>query len=174
MPRRFPLAALLVIGTLVPAHADHKSDCMGHKDQKVRIKGCSEIISANPADAAAYYNRAAAHSASGESDRAIADYTKAIELNPAYTTAYEGRAMVYAGKGDYARAVADATRAAEMKKEAIAKPPAPQAKLPNSNMNVRATGPDKAVTSPLQSKSLSTASKPEELPYWALTIGGQL
>ena len=82
--------------------------------------------------------------------------------------------MVYAGKGDYARAVADATRAAEMKKEAIAKPPVPQAKLSNSNMNVRPTGPAKPVTLPLQSKSLSTASKSEELPYWALTIGGQL
>lgn len=153
-----------MIGTLVPAPADHKSDCIGHKDQKVRIKGCSETISANPADAAAYYNRAAAHSASGKSDRSIADYTKAIELYPAYASAYEGRAMVYAGKGDYARAVADATRAAEMQKEAIAKPPVSQARLSNSNMNVRATGPAKPVTSPLQSKSLSTASKSEELP----------
>ena len=170
MPRHFPLAALLVIGTLVPAHAD----CMGHKDQKVRIKGCSEVIDANPADARAFYNRASVHRANGDSDRAIADYTKAIELDPAYTSAYEERAAVHAGRGDYTRAVADATRAAELKKEAIAKPLAPQAMASNTNVKVRATEPAKSVTAPLPTKPFSAASKREEFPHWALTIDGQL
>jgi hypothetical protein len=83
--------------------------------------------------------------------------------------------MVYAGKGDYARAVADATRAAELKKT-IAKPPAPQAKLANSKMKVRAMGTSgrtKAVAAPWPSKPLSAAST-EKVPHWALTIGGQL
>jgi hypothetical protein len=33
MARQIALVALLVIGTLVPAHAEQKSDCTGHRNQ---------------------------------------------------------------------------------------------------------------------------------------------
>ena len=50
---------------------------------------------------------------SGEVDRGIAEYTKAIELDPKYTGAYSNRGLVYYGKKDYDRAIADYNKAIE-------------------------------------------------------------
>jgi len=50
----------------------------------------------------------------GESDKAIADYSKAIELNPRYAIAYHNRGFVYRKIGEYDRAILDFTKAIEI------------------------------------------------------------
>ena len=89
-------------------------DCFQQRDAELRIKGCSDIITRNPKDAAAYRNRAEAYTSAGDLDRAIADYTKTIEIKPDTVAAYDGRGRAYAAKGDYTRAVPDVTRAREL------------------------------------------------------------
>jgi tetratricopeptide (TPR) repeat protein len=121
MVRLFALAVILTFGAPILARAEKSSDCIHHKDENVRIKSCSAVISANPTDAVAYYNRAAAYRIRGDSDNAVADYTKAIELKPSYGPAYSERALVHAAKGDYARALADAARANELTKQSKAR-----------------------------------------------------
>jgi curved DNA-binding protein CbpA len=88
--------------------------CLGHKDDNVRIQGCSALILHDPRDAVAFHNRGLAYVAKDDIDRAIADYTRAIELNPNYGPAFEARARAYARKGDHIRAIADVTRASEL------------------------------------------------------------
>src|SRR5690348_6049483 len=84
--------------------ADDKRDCFVQTDPQTRVKGCSQTIQRDPHDAAAYYNRAVAYGLTGDLDRAIADYTKAIEIKPNNATAYENRGRAYASKGDYVSA----------------------------------------------------------------------
>jgi tetratricopeptide (TPR) repeat protein len=50
----------------------------------------------------------------GDSDGAIADYTKAIELNPKDARAYSRRGRAKVSKGDYDAAVADCAKAIEL------------------------------------------------------------
>ena len=102
------------------ALADDGRDCSQNKNPEIRIKGCSEIIRRNPADATAHLNRAAAYELSGDIDRAIADFTKAIELAPDNSAAYNNRGRAYARKGDYTRSVADVLKANELVGEATA------------------------------------------------------
>ncbi len=68
-------------------------------------------------DAKVPYNRGIAFRKAGDSDRAIAEYTKAIELKPDYINAYKNRGNVYSDKGDYDRAIADYTKAIELKSD---------------------------------------------------------
>ena len=49
-----------------------------------------------------------------ESDRAIADFTKAIEINLQDADAYNNRGTAYVGKGEIDRAIADYSRAIEI------------------------------------------------------------
>jgi tetratricopeptide (TPR) repeat protein len=47
----------------------------------------------------------------GETDKAIADFDKAIEMQPAFVTAYLRRAIAFANKDDFDKAVNDCTEA---------------------------------------------------------------
>ena len=51
---------------------------------------------------------------SGDEDRAIADYGKAIEINPRYANAYNNRSIAYRAKGDNEHAGADYSKAIEI------------------------------------------------------------
>jgi tetratricopeptide (TPR) repeat protein len=106
--------SLVAIAASSAAMAEDKHDCLGHKDDNVRIQGCSALILHDPRDAVAFHNRGLAYVAKDDIDRAIADYTRAIELNPNYGPAFEARGRAYARKGDYIRAIADVTRASEL------------------------------------------------------------
>ena len=64
--------------------------------------------------AIAYYIRAGAYKAKGDSDQAIADYSKAIEANSHYADAYAGRGILYQIKGDDDHAIADYAKAIEI------------------------------------------------------------
>src|SRR5260370_6319434 len=55
----------------------------------------------------AFFNRAGALAASGEMDRALADYDRAIELDPMDADAHVGRGRAHYQKKDYAAAIAD-------------------------------------------------------------------
>lgn len=65
-------------------------------------------------DAKDYYNQGDACFKKGETDRAIAAFTRAIEKNPRFVNAYYYRGMAYHRKKDHNRAVADYTRAIEI------------------------------------------------------------
>jgi len=59
----------------------------------------------NPTSAEAFYSRAYAYDQKGDTDSAIADYTRALELDPEFEGALYNRANDYAKKGDNDRAL---------------------------------------------------------------------
>jgi tetratricopeptide (TPR) repeat protein len=65
-------------------------------------------------DSEDYYNRGDARFKKGETDRAIADFTKAIEKNPRFANAYYYRGMAYHRKKDHDRVISDYTKAIEI------------------------------------------------------------
>ena len=105
--------------------ADDKATCFYGAEASARAQACSVMLERNPNDALAFHHRGLAVQASGDVERAIADYTRAIALKPNYGPVYESRARAYATRGDYTNAVADITRASELTpKPIMAKPPA--------------------------------------------------
>lgn len=120
--RTIVLVTTLALGISAGPASAAEQDCFQQRDTRLRIKGCSDLIERNPKHAVAYHKRAEAHSAAGDLDRAIADYSKAIEIKPDTATAFDGRARAYAAKGDYVKAVPDATRARELRAAASARP----------------------------------------------------
>jgi tetratricopeptide (TPR) repeat protein len=75
------------------------------------IAACTRAISSDdwqgPSLVAAYFNRGLAYTATGDNDRAIADYNEAIRLAPEAAKAYLNRGVAYRAKGDNDRAIAD-------------------------------------------------------------------
>ncbi|MFH1716905.1 MAG: tetratricopeptide repeat protein [Planctomycetota bacterium] len=65
-------------------------------------------------DAKDYYNQGDAYFKKGETDRAIAAFTKAIEKNPRFVNAYYYRGMAYHRKKDRDQAITDYTKAIEI------------------------------------------------------------
>jgi len=62
----------------------------------------------------AYVNRAAAHIALKDYDRALADTNKALQLDGNHTTAFVNRAYLYERLGERDRAIADYRRALQI------------------------------------------------------------
>ncbi|MFC1956531.1 tetratricopeptide repeat protein [Chloroflexota bacterium] len=50
----------------------------------------------------------------GQTNRAIADYAKAIEIDPYHGLPYNNRGNVYVEQGEYDKAIADYTKAIEI------------------------------------------------------------
>src|SRR3989344_2576025 len=65
----------------------------------------------NPNDAEAYNNRGFNYYLSGDIDRAIEDYNKAIAINPDSVEAYNNRGFAYHKKGQYDMAIEDFNKA---------------------------------------------------------------
>ncbi|MEJ2704774.1 MAG: tetratricopeptide repeat protein, partial [Sedimentisphaerales bacterium] len=59
-------------------------------------------------------NRGNVYTDSGQFDKALSEYAKAIELNPTYAEAYNNRGGVYADLGQFDRAISERTRAIEL------------------------------------------------------------
>jgi tetratricopeptide (TPR) repeat protein len=76
-------------------------------DQAEAIEKFSEIITADPTDADAWFNRGHSYQKQGDLDHAIADYDRAIACDPNYAPAYSSRGHAYHDKGDLDRAIAD-------------------------------------------------------------------
>src|SRR5271166_1832460 len=79
-----------------------------------------DAIKLKPDSAEAYYSRGNAKDDKGDSDGAIADYTKAIELKPDYAEAYYNRGVAKKAKSDFDGAIADYTKAIELKPDMAA------------------------------------------------------
>lgn len=107
------LVALITVPATMVCAQDRNS-CVSNSDTHQAIQSCSNLIRANPNDAAAYHFRGNALARNGDHGQALADYTRAIQINPSYAPAYESRASAYTNKGDYTHALADATKAAEL------------------------------------------------------------
>ncbi len=111
---------LLVISAIAAYAADQSvwDQCNQISDTDASITACTQILQA-PSETAsdraiAYYIRGGAYQGRGDSEDAIADYTKAIEINPRYADAYAGRGIVYQAKGETDSAISDYTKAIEI------------------------------------------------------------
>jgi lipoprotein NlpI len=107
------LAVVAILTGSGSALADARKDC-DDKSSKIAIKGCTELLRANPVDAAAHFNRGKAYYQEADLENAIIDFTKAIEIDPQHADAYNNRGNAYGAKGDYNRTIADYTKAIEL------------------------------------------------------------
>jgi tetratricopeptide (TPR) repeat protein len=71
-------------------------------------------VELDPTLASYYVNRAYSYLNTGELDKAIADYTKAIELDDTYDLAYYNRGIVYYNTGRADLAVADLSKTIQL------------------------------------------------------------
>ena len=102
-----------------PTFEDDQKACNGPDTKPDEgIAACTRQIESGRLEghdlAISYYNRGIFWYDKDESDKAIADYTKAIELSPDYASAFNNRGNAYAAKGDLDRAIADYDRAIEI------------------------------------------------------------
>jgi tetratricopeptide (TPR) repeat protein len=112
---------LLMLGVVAPAAADYiddGNDCAKSADLDLRIRGCTGLIQSGEMGgnvlAAAYMRRGFAYRVKGDTDRAIADFDRAIQINPNRADSYMGRGLAYRVKGDTDRAIADFDRAIQL------------------------------------------------------------
>lgn len=85
------------------------------------IKGKGEFKAKAPVSALyrekstdAYYKRGDAYDETGEYDKAITSYSKAIELDPDHALSYYNRGCAYGEIGEYEKAIADFNKAIEL------------------------------------------------------------
>ena len=71
------------------------------------VADATAAVRSDPANAAAYVDRANARYDKGEYDQAVADYSEAIRLELRTAAVYQGRGMAHALRGDYDEAIAD-------------------------------------------------------------------
>jgi tetratricopeptide (TPR) repeat protein len=86
------------------ASAHHKAkrgDYMG------AIALLTQLITRHPKHAIDYNNRGLIYFQSGQGEKALADYNKALQLNPELDNAYNNRANYYASNGKLAEALTD-------------------------------------------------------------------
>jgi tetratricopeptide (TPR) repeat protein len=58
-----------------------------------------------------YFHRGSAYLRTGDTERALADFTHAIQLQPTLAEAYANRVPIHVATGDYSQALADTTQA---------------------------------------------------------------
>ena len=86
-----------------------------NRDYRSDLAISDDTVRKRPDNARAYVNRGNAYAARGNSDRALADFSRAIELNPGLAEAYNNRGSLYRRTGDYDRAVQDFTKALSLR-----------------------------------------------------------
>ncbi len=108
-------AALIVVGTAVPAGADVVRDCGSGIRADRRIAACTEIIGKGGTGAmglpAAYTNRGRGYLDKLDYERALAEFDAAIRIDPKFSLAYASRSRAYGENHDYERGIADADEA---------------------------------------------------------------
>jgi tetratricopeptide (TPR) repeat protein len=120
MIRRF---AVLLVAVLVMGQsnsdpqslykAGYAARVAGNYDEAIRFLSAA-IASGKLNDddsATSYNNRGMAYAATGQPDKAVADYTMAIKIAPVYGPAYLNRGDVYVDEGKYDDAIVDFNRA---------------------------------------------------------------
>ncbi len=71
------------------------------------------VITVNPQDPMAHYNRGVARHQKNRIDEALQDYNKALEIKPNYQTVHNNRAIAYSVKKQFALAIPEFTKAIE-------------------------------------------------------------
>lgn len=84
------------------------------------IKVSNDILTINPQNAGAYYNRGVAYQAKQELAHALEDYTKAIDLKTDYIDAYYNRGLVYEKTNKYNLALLDYDKVIKLKPSYVA------------------------------------------------------
>lgn len=114
------VAALCLSAAVAPpafGADDSVRQCEGHAGVALtrQVRACSAVIAAKPGEAQrlimAYANRGWAYTLLGDSDRAVADFDKAIALDPALESAHRGKGIAHHRKGLYRDAIAAFDRA---------------------------------------------------------------
>jgi tetratricopeptide (TPR) repeat protein len=112
------LGLMAVAGMLVGCVASRPMElgnALYHDNQFVSAADAfSDEIVANPTSADAWNNRGAARLHSGDINRAIADYNRALELSPRDADIYYNRGNALVAAGQYQDAINDYTRAAQL------------------------------------------------------------
>lgn len=99
------------------AFADAVQDCQQDKDLKLRVEGCTQLLSrplSSAGQAAVYQYRGSAYEGLGQHDAAIDDLTKSINIQPDAWT-YTLRGGAYEAKQRYDLAIPDFTSAIQLK-----------------------------------------------------------
>ena len=110
--RIIAIVAIAALAVAVPAEAaplSARDVCTRWSSMKPMrsIVACSEVIRAEPEAAWAYLNRGLAHGAGGDSEREIADYTRALSFDPTLISALQNRGIAHFDRGDFGDAVND-------------------------------------------------------------------
>ena len=109
------MAPMLVLGVIA---CSLKANASGLPSiTKQRPKSRLDLVQLNTKDtylAYSYYNRGVDHLLSGDYQKAIVDFTKAIEINPKYAKAYNNRGVARGFLEDYQGAIVDFTKAIEI------------------------------------------------------------
>jgi tetratricopeptide (TPR) repeat protein len=74
----------------------------------------TQLITRHPTDAVGYNNRGLIYFQSGQSEKALADYNRALELDPELDGGYNNRANYYASVGQLAEALSDYEKALDL------------------------------------------------------------
>jgi tetratricopeptide (TPR) repeat protein len=99
--------------------ADVVQDCQQDKDLKLRVQGCTQLLSrslASAGQAAVYQYRGSAYTGLGQYDSAIDDLTKSINIQ-ADALSYTLRGGAYQAKHRYDLAIQDFSAAIQLKPE---------------------------------------------------------
>jgi Flp pilus assembly protein TadD len=107
------LLAIVIIGGSVRADTDRCADAVKEGKFRDAIVICTKQIEggAGGKHSAVYRNRGIAYLETGQSDLAIADFSKALGLNPNEEETYNDRGAAYLGKGWTESAIGDFSRA---------------------------------------------------------------
>jgi len=95
--------------------ADAWQGCSQTKDRARTIRDCTRLISAQPDGPIAYNYRGLAYAATGDIDKAVADFSDAVRIDPLYADTYNNRAWAHFELGRSTLALADVQRALDLK-----------------------------------------------------------
>src|SRR5229473_1776696 len=111
------VAVLLAGAARAQSRGENEARCKGG-DPNLAIGGCTALIQANretPENLAGIFaSRGGAYVLTGQYERAIEDYDRAVKLNPNYATAFDNRGVAYDAKRQYDRAIRDQDQAIKL------------------------------------------------------------
>jgi len=102
--------ALLLIITLINSVLTFQRN----KIWKDELTLWNDVVSKSPNKARPYGNRGTIYDQLGQSDKALADFNKAIQIEPNYAMAYSNRGMIYGTRGLYDKAIRDFSKSMEI------------------------------------------------------------
>jgi len=108
-------AAVLAVIVSIPFLAAHAHASTSGWDAPNESGSRAKVAELSVADAAVYYSHGNGYYDTGDSRKAIKDFSAAIALDPSFAEAYLGRGRAYLALGDHVRAVVDLSKAIALK-----------------------------------------------------------